>query len=79
MDESEEQAYLRGQRAVYLELLQTAMRALGYDDPQVQLAKWISEREQAIMALREKCEEHGDNEWDDDLHLADIINKHLYT
>jgi hypothetical protein len=29
------------------------------------------------MALRELCLEFGDLRWADDLHMADIINKHL--
>lgn len=58
------------------------MRALltecfGITDPTVDTARLISERQAAIQALRELCEDHGDNDWPDDLHLADIINKHL--
>jgi predicted secreted protein len=36
------------------------------------------EREDAVKLLREICEEHGDNDWADDLHLADVLEKHLY-
>lgn len=35
------------------------------------------ERDDAIKTLRQLCAEFGDNDWDDSLHLSDIINKHL--
>lgn len=37
-----------------------------------------NEREQTISALRNICSTYGDNDWDDDLHLADVIAKHLH-
>jgi hypothetical protein len=37
----------------------------------------VAEREAAIASLRSVCHLHGDNNWDTDLHMADIINKHL--
>ena len=36
------------------------------------------ERRETIAMLRQVCEEFGDNEWPDNLHLADIIEKHLW-
>ena len=41
-------------------------------------ASLLLERYYAITALRQLCEEHGDNNWADSLHLADIIDKHVY-
>ena len=38
---------------------------------------WLQEREIAIIVLRRLCAEHGDNDWPDELHLADVIEKHL--
>lgn len=35
------------------------------------------ERDEAVKVLRDLCEHHGDNDWPDDLHLADAIDKHL--
>jgi hypothetical protein len=35
------------------------------------------ERIDIIDTLRSVCGEIGDNDWDDDLHISDIINKHL--
>lgn len=34
-------------------------------------------RAQTVAALRAICEEFGDNDWSDDLHPADVIEKHL--
>ena len=48
---------------------------LGYENEKP--AAWILEREDAIAQLRDLCEHFGDNEWSEDLHLADIIEKHL--
>lgn len=36
-----------------------------------------SERSEVIDRLRDHCANHGDNDWADDLHIADIIDKHL--
>ena len=38
---------------------------------------WRIERNEAIATLRDVCEEYGDNDWPDSLHLSDIIEKHL--
>lgn len=46
-------------------------------EPEADEARWLSEREQAVAMLRQVCEVHGDNDWPDDLHLADVIEKHL--
>ena len=37
------------------------------------------ERREAIMMLRQVCKYFGDNEWSDELHMADIIEKHLWN
>lgn len=37
----------------------------------------VDERAETIFILRIICKDHGDNDWEDDLHLADIIDKHL--
>ena len=78
MNEAEEQIYLRGQRAVYLQLLSECCRQLGYNTPEVQAAEWIREREAAVSMLRQVCDDYGDNEWEENLHLADVIEKHLW-
>ncbi len=35
------------------------------------------ERGAAVKMLRQLCADFGDNDWPDDLHLADVIDKHL--
>lgn len=77
MTDAEEQSYMQGQRAIWLRLLSGCLRGLGYDSPEARHAGWITEREEAIAILRDVCSHHGDNEWDETLHLADIIDKHL--
>lgn len=64
-----------GERHVYQELLDLALRGLGYDC--IDGAALLQEREEAIVALRRICERHGDNEWNERLALADILEKHL--
>jgi hypothetical protein len=82
MDEQYEALWLRGNRAAWKRLLDIAIRELGYpadEDGAIPLsaAKLASEREAAIATLRRLCDDLGDNDWPDDLHLSDIIEKHL--
>jgi hypothetical protein len=74
MDEKE---YSRGQRSALVSMLKHCCRELGYNDEHVSKSGWIAERESAISTLRSICEDHGDNNWDDGLHLSDILCKHL--
>lgn len=76
MNTKEEAAYERGSRAAWTSLLSKCIHELGYDED-LKMAVLVSEREAAIAALRSACEEWGDNDWNDRLHLADIIEKHL--
>lgn len=79
-DESDRRDMLwrMGNRAAWREVLALAMKELGYDDPKfVESNYWMWEREAAIAQLRTLCEEFGDNDWDEKLHLADVIEKHL--
>ena len=74
----DEASYIEGQRQVRTRLLADCIRDLGYEKgTETELAKLIIEREEAIAQLRRICETHGDNEWDENLHMADIIEKHL--
>lgn len=74
MNESD---YLRGKRAALTGILRHLLRELGYDSKEAEKTRWIIEREEAIAQLRDLCGEVGDNEWDESLHLADVIEKHL--
>lgn len=73
----DEQSYVAGQRSVASRLLRIALSELGYGGTEAEHARWIKEREEAVAALRTICEHHGDNDWDEHLNLADVIDKHL--
>ena len=78
MNEKEEKIYIQGNRAAWGEILSDSLQQLGYDDPAVtQKHRWILEREAIIVQLRDLCSVFGDNDWDEKLHLADVIEKHL--
>lgn len=74
----DEQDYLEGQRSAWLSLLIWVLGELGIDDPEAGKVRWAIEREQTVAMLRRVCQEHGDNRWQEDLHLADVIEKHLW-
>ena len=73
----DEKAYLQGRRQAYLNMLHECLRVLGVDDPAVQHVVWVVERQAAVHTLRDLCEVFGDNDWPDELHLGDVIAKHL--
>ncbi len=76
-DSSEhERGYIAGKRAVWMSLLQEAMTGLGMQGKTLEAL--VLEREATVAALRTLCEEHGDNDWNEDLHLADVVSKHIY-
>jgi truncated hemoglobin YjbI len=70
-----ERGYIEGERRAYLSLLRQCINNLGEEERD--RSAWIIERQEAIARLRGLCEKHGDNDWPDSLHLADIIEKHL--
>jgi hypothetical protein len=72
-----ERVWIRGHRAAWTSVLQRCLMELGYEDTEATRAKWILEREATVAALRSVCADHGDNDWDEHLHLADVIEKHL--
>ncbi len=74
MNESD---YERGSRQAWLSMLAECCLQLGYSDPEASKAGWIKERESTVAALRSLCEDFGDNDWPEDLSLADVVEKHL--
>ena len=74
-----EEDYEKGYRAALASIIQRCYHGLGYPDKdkEIQLATLIVEREEAIAALRIVCERYGDNAWNEQLNLADIIVKHI--
>lgn len=72
-----DRAYSYGRRALATELLVKAAAEIGCKSITGRLGIMTAELERVRAALREVCEEHGDNEWSDDLDLEDVIRKHL--
>ena len=70
--------YEAGRRTALTFMLGTVLSELGVDDPAAGKARWILDREATVVALRRVCEDHGDNDWPDNLSLADVVEKHLY-
>ena len=84
MTEKEEAAFVRGQKSIYRKLLSDALDGLSVPDAPKTKAALLNRvamlemvQAETIAALRTICEEFGDNDWDDDLHPADVIEKHL--
>ncbi len=76
MNENEERAYEQGSQMAWQAMLSECLRHLAPHGP-LTVERLVLERAAAISVLRRLCADHGDNEWDDDLHLADILEKHL--
>lgn len=70
-------AYTEGYRLALRQHLMLGLAHLGYEGAEKKALQWVVEREQAIGQLRALCKEFGDNDWDEQLHLADVIEKHL--
>lgn len=79
-DARDERSWIAGQRSVYEKLFTEAVTHLGLavsaDGKQLEGA-YAVERNATVRVLRRLCEEFGDNEWDDELHFEDVIEKHL--
>ena len=76
MTESEEVEYERGRRAGLMAVVRAALVDLG-PDPNCEAERLALERAEAVAQLRIICDRCGDNEWPDELHLGDVIEKHL--
>ena len=50
-----------------------------FENPGLIRSGWAAERESVVFALRDICDAWGDNDWTSDLHLADVIEKHLHN
>lgn len=88
MTETEERAYIQGERMVYRELMALGLRGLqccvkinGPGDQSEALAlevarlTWILE--DTRIALRDLSRDLGCADWPDDLHLADVVEKYV--
>ena len=77
MTEAEENIYILGRRSALTHALRYILSELGYEGSEAEHVKWISEREETVNILRECCVEFGDNDWSNDLHLGEVVVKHL--
>lgn len=73
MTPDEERAYEAGAYNAWLVILKEATRHI----PLADRSAWAIERAEVVATLRRLCAEFGDNEWDDALHLSDVLDKHL--
>ena len=67
--------WVSGYKAAMAQIATLSLQSLAGSDRDK--ASLLIERQAAIAALREVCAVFGDNDWPDDLYLADIIEKHL--
>ncbi len=77
-----DRGYCEGRRRSLINQLSQALGQLGVlkkpeDDPLIQLALLVTERQEALQVLRRACQDFGDNDWKEDLHVSDIIESHL--
>lgn len=73
-EEKQEESYNNGYRAAWLNIGKQAKSELGASEVDFSI-----ERAQVIEFLRSVCLEFGDMEWDENLHIVDILNKHLFN
>jgi len=79
MTEAEAAAYLEGSQVAWTMTLRECLKHLDIGgNLEARYAALAAERRATIAALRGVCEEYGDNDWSDDLHLADVVEKHLH-
>ena len=77
-----ERGYIEGRRFTLVQVLTHALVELKSfskpeDDPLIKLAALVKEREETVSKLREVCGEFGDNDWEENLHLGDVVECHL--
>lgn len=74
-EEGQGRQWIAGNRAAWRRIL--GMAAGELDGDERKLAAALAELEDVRRILRRLCKDFGDNNWDDDLHLGDALDKHL--
>lgn len=76
--------FSRGRAAAFREMLDTALSGIGREptpgdreSAMRRIGQLESERSDVVSALRRICEKHGDNDWKDNYHLADVLRRNL--
>ena len=77
MTEAEEKAYIEGEKAFARRVLSLALGELREDGADRSREAMISERSTTLAMLRREIERVGGGEVSEDLHLHDVIEKHL--
>ena len=75
MDELLDRKYCEGQHALAQSMLQHVAQFLKKDDRD--RASLLRELDASRMVIRRLCELIGDTDWDDNLWLPDVLEKHL--
>lgn len=78
VEEMKERWFSESRNRAFGTVLNFLLQQLG-QDVRPSRESLLLERQEAILALRDLCDEIGDNDWPEDLHLADIIAKHVFT
>lgn len=73
----DERKWSEGYRAAWKGMLAESIRHLRGEGVDLNAAAMLLEREEALVTLRDVCGQFGDNDWPNNLHLSDIIEKHL--
>lgn len=80
-EEAHERGYIEGRYFSDTNRLRDVLLSLrGFapdDDPLVRLGWETVHRRETVAQLRAICRVHGDNDWPDDAHLGDVVEKHL--
>lgn len=73
-----EESYMRGRKEMAMSVVRGLMPDLELDGDAATCASLSIQIVDAKSMLRNICDDHGDNDWQDDLHLVDILGKHLH-
>lgn len=78
MTKEEKVAYQQGQAVLSRRLLrELSLHLPSWDTAVAEKIREMRERADVVQKLRDLCREHGDNDWTDNQHLGDVIEKHL--
>lgn len=72
-----DRAWEDGRRSLARRLIRDLMMEVGEHEAELTEVRLRLELSEARSVLRRLCEDHGDNDWSDDLYLADALDKHL--
>lgn len=76
-----EESYNEGKRRALINLARHLCRELAdcEQDPSIhrRVLALEAERLEVVSCLRRLCAEYGDNDWPDDLHIVDVIERHV--